>query len=347
MGAPWVDKTTAVAVGIGLVGAGLLYWASGETAQVIQARMATPMTAREAELLELAPHGARHVISGDRDASLFVQTWVPDECKAIVILVHGMNEHSGYLQRLTEVLLRGGYGAVAFDHEGFGRSSGTHALVTDYRILVQDVHGHVAAVRARWPEKQIYLMGCSFGGALIVHTLLASTRGIAGVILQAPALQLHASRRPPAAAEVIGRAFAALLPALAIVPSNGGKGSSPLVRAAVSERKRADPLYYSGKVRLGTAFSVLSAMDGLQTPSAMAALATLDVPLLVQHGDADEVCALAGSQDWLAQLVGCQDKQLKAYAGACHDLLHEPDAISSAVLRDTLAWLDERCTTKS
>ncbi|KDO27748.1 hypothetical protein SPRG_20387 [Saprolegnia parasitica CBS 223.65] len=300
------------------------------------------MTPGEVELRALATHARQHVAR--RNASLFAQSWVPSSSKAIVLLVHGMNEHSGYLHRLTAALLRASYGVYAFDHEGFGRSSGTHALVTDYAALVDDVQAHIALARATWPEKPIFLAGCSFGAALIVHALLHSLEGIDGVILQAPALQLAANRRPPAVVEALVSVLARIAPRLPIVPSNGGKGSSPLVRAAVVAKKRADPLYYSGKVRLGTAYSVLQTMDGLQTPAATAAFASLNVPLLVQHGTADVVCALDGSETWFHALVSCHDKQLIAYPDACHDLLHEPAPIADAVVADLVAWLDARTT---
>ncbi|EQC38635.1 hypothetical protein SDRG_04335 [Saprolegnia diclina VS20] len=335
----WLRSPTVLAaISVGAIGAGLYYLANDEAD--IAARMRTPLTPSEVELRALATHAREHVAM--RDASLFVQSWVPSDCKAIVLLVHGMNEHSGYLERLTDALLRASYGVYAFDHEGFGRSSGTHALVTDYAALVRDVQAHIALARAAWPEKKIFLAGCSFGAALIVHTLLDSADGIDGVILQAPALQLAANRRPPPLVEALVSVLATVAPRLPIVPSNGGKGSSPLVRDAVVAKKRADPLYYSGKVRLGTAYSVLQTMDGLQTPAATAAFASLTVPLLLQHGTADVVCALDGSETWFHSLLRCDDKQLITYPDACHDLLHEPAPIANAVVTDLVAWLDAR-----
>ncbi|OQS01051.1 lipase [Thraustotheca clavata] len=270
--------------------------------------------------------------------SLYVQSWLPKKkCKGIVILAHGMNEHSGYLQRLTESLLKAQYGVYAFDHEGFGRSSGTHALVNDYKQLVDDLKVHITTVQNTWPDKKV-----SFGGALILHALNTMNIQVDGVILQAPALQLHASRRPGPSIEIFGRFLAQLVPSLALLPSNGGKGSSKSVREQVSKQKKNDPLYYSGNVRLGTAFSIMSAIDDLQTPQVVANFQVFNTPLLLQHGDADVVCDLAGSLSWFSQLTNCNDKTMIPYAQACHDLLHEPESIATVVLSDCVAWLDQR-----
>ena len=65
---------------------------------------------------------------------LYEQCWLPDaEPSAAVVVVHGINEHSGRYARLAGDLTRHGYAVYAMDLRGHGRSEGDRAMVPRVR----------------------------------------------------------------------------------------------------------------------------------------------------------------------------------------------------------------------
>jgi len=168
-----------------------------------------------------------------------------------------------------------------------------------------------------------------------------------GIILQAPALQIHNSRRLPKLVETLAQCIAFYFPQFPVLKSNGGKGSSLSVRQQVTALKQNDPLYYTGKVRLGTALQILKATEAVETISNMMCSSEdanlkcthfQKIPLLLQHGLADQVCDIDGSRKFSQE-----DKRLQLYPDGGHDLLHEPIVVVKKVCVDCVEWLNEHC----
>ena len=66
-------------------------------------------------------------------------------------------------------------------------------------------------------------------------------------------------------------------------------------------------------------------------------ISQLQLPILLIHGDADQVNAVGGSQE-LYQNITCADKTLKIYPGGYHELHNDLDR--DQVLKDLIVWLD-------
>ncbi|CAK4780380.1 unnamed protein product [Aphanomyces euteiches] len=343
----WITKPVVVAAGIGLLGAGVgLAYLNAYDPSLDVSRLTIPMNKEEDDVARFCTHSQGHDIvvkqKPYRKVQLFAQTWIPkgnhDDVKGVVILIHGMNEHSSNMMALVQTLIEEKYTVYAFDLEGFGRSSGLHAYVYSYESLVDDIHQHVKTVQTKWPTKKRFLLGGSLGGALLLHRLLRDTSDIDGAIIQCPALEIHASRQPSAIVQAIGYAIITIAPHLALMSSNGGKGSSESVREQVQKMKNEDPMYYTGKLRLGTAFQVKSCVESLQKK--LATHRSIPIPILLQHGTADVICSIEGSKCWFDGLEDCPDKTFKAYDGAAHDLLHEP--VANQVIDDVVKWLKKQ-----
>jgi len=109
-----------------------------------------------------------------------------------------------------------------------------------------------------------------------------------------------------------------------------------------------DPLFYSGRMRVASGIALLR---GVERVPELLALVPEDVPVLVQHGDADRVCDVDGSRMLVNSLVlqrsNTQSSNarpdlvtLVEYPGGHHDLLREREPIASSVVKDALIWLE-------
>jgi alpha-beta hydrolase superfamily lysophospholipase len=93
----------------------------------------------------------------------------------------------------------------------------------------------------------------------------------------------------------------------------------------------ADPLYYKGKMRIGTGYQQL-----LGIREVTAGLSRLRLPLLALQGGHDRIISPKTSE-MVFNAVSSPDKTLKIFPGLWHEVLNEPE--KREVLAVLLDWL--------
>jgi len=256
--------------------------------------------------------------------------WLPEDGSGgVVIVVHGLNEHSGRYSEVATRLSGHGYAVYAMDLRGHGKSQGARLLVRSFDEYLADLELYLDRVRRREPDRPLFLLGHSMGGAIVA--LLAITRqpDVRGLVLSVPAVLIGGSVFPllRRLAPLVSRLF----PRLRIMRL----GYRMLSRdPQVVEQFKSDPLVYHGRFPVRTGTEILRAAGRIQGQ-----MEALKLPLLLLHGTADRVTDPAGSRRLYAR-AGSADKTLKLYEGLYHDLLHEPE--KDQVTADLIEWLDAR-----
>lgn len=276
--------------------------------------------------LTWAEHREDRLTSKDGQALLY-QSWRPRgvEPKAVVVIVHGLKDHSDRYAGFAQKLVEAGYAVHALDLRGHGDSTGDRVWVDDFDDYLDDVDAALAEVRKVEGEKKLFLFGHSMGGAVVTLHTLTRTPAPAGLITSAGALGISES----GFTQGITKVFAALFPTLAIFSLDDEKFSrDPQVIADM----KADPLIYDKAAPARTAVQVIHAVDSIRERAA-----TLEVPVLALHGTADGITPPSGSAA-LISAASSKDKTLKSYEGFFHDLLHEPGG--AQVVTDIIGWLD-------
>ena len=100
-------------------------------------------------LLPMASAGA-----GER---LHVTRWPVAMPRAIVLIAHGLFEHAGRYAHVAARLNGAGYGVVAIDHLGHGRSDGTRGFVPAFSVYRDGMDALLAEVQAEWPRVPLLL----------------------------------------------------------------------------------------------------------------------------------------------------------------------------------------------
>lgn len=159
---------------------------------------------------------------------------------------------------------------------------------------------------------------------------------LAGAIIQCPALEIGKDARPSKVIETVAHSIKHVIPMLPVSKAERDLSSSECVALRNQEEKELDPLFYSGRLRIGTGLAIAKALENTKPW-----MENFSVPLLLQHGDADRVCTLAGSKKFI-QLASSTDKDLIVYKNGAHDLIHEPDHIIAKIANDICVWLDQR-----
>ena len=98
------------------------------------------------------------------NTKLFAKRNIPSDPKGIVLIVHGLCEHQGRYDYLTEKLNESGYGVFRFDHRGHGRSEGKKVFYSDFNELIDDVNFFVDMAKKEYPSLPLFVLGHSMGG---------------------------------------------------------------------------------------------------------------------------------------------------------------------------------------
>jgi acylglycerol lipase len=116
-----------------------------------------------------------------------VREWIPDgDIKALMVLVHGMAEHSGRYERTGQLLAKAGFYVRSFDLVGAGGSGGRRWHVDDWAQYHDQVQRHVEWAKAQGGP--VVLMGHSMGGAVALGYLLSDRPQPDLAVLSAPAM---------------------------------------------------------------------------------------------------------------------------------------------------------------
>jgi lysophospholipase len=261
---------------------------------------------------------------------IFWRSWTPDDApaRAVIVLVHGLGEHSGRYDHVVARLVGEGYAVHTADHRGHGRSDGPRALIEDMDNVVADINTLVDRAVGAQPDVPVFMLGHSMGGLIAVRYALAHQERLAGLILSAALAQLDAVPKP---LELVGRALSVIAPRAPLIAIDSALVSRD---ASVVEAYRSDPLVHHGKVPARTAVQLADTVK--RFPGTVGAIT---VPTLILYGTADGLCSPAGSV-MLGERIGAADKTVTAYEGLFHEILNEPER--EAVLEDIVGWLDAR-----
>ncbi|KAI4380146.1 hypothetical protein MLD38_006368 [Melastoma candidum] len=271
---------------------------------------------------------------GARRHALFCRNWLPvdREIKGILIIIHGLNEHGGRYAHFARQLTSCNYGVYAMDWIGHGGSDGLHGYVPSLDHVVADSGAFLEKIKLENPGVPCFLFGHSTGGAVVLKASSFPNiqEMLEGIILTSPALRVKPAHPIVGA---VAPLFSLVAPRFQFKGAN--KRGIPVSRDPVALlAKYADPLVYTGPIRVRTGHKILRISAYLTRN-----IGAITIPFLVLHGTADRVTDPLASQD-LYNEAASEAKDIKLYEGFLHDLLFEPER--EEIGQDIIDWMEKR-----
>lgn len=245
--------------------------------------------------------------------------WPAAQARAVVVLIHGISEHSGRYEHVGRFLADRGFDVVAIDLRGFGESGGRRAYVDSFDDYFDDVEDQLAEVRALGVP--VVLLGHSMGGLIALSYALSARPGPDLLALSAPALGANV----PALLRVLTPVLARLAPRLRV--------PSPIRGEMLATDPEVGKAYFADPLVVRTVTPSLGNALLRQIQWANDNLARLAIPTLVMHG-ADDQLVPARSTLPLADLPLVTRR---TYPALRHEIFNEPARFD--ILEGLTDWL--------
>ena len=290
-------------------------------------------------------------LSDPHDVEIFYRRWLPDEGepRSVVLVLHGMSEHSGRYGRFAEALIGAGHAVYALDHRGFGRTS---AVTGPGKTGPGGFDGVLGAIRALH-DKAVDEMGSLpvivFGhsmGSMFTQAYVQQHHDLAGFVLSGSTSPTPELGELVTGLEAMVEAGAAdeVLDALGgfhepFAPTRTDYDWLSRDEAEV-DAYIADPMCGDGNpVTVGFVAGMLGMLRDASGPEAIAAIPD-GTPVLLATGEADPVSNGAAAVRTLEQQYrdAGLDVAAKYYPEARHEILNETNR--DEVTADIVGWID-------
>ena len=270
------------------------------------------------------------LFEGFQNEILPYQSWRPTFCEQVIVIVHGMGEHSGRYMNLINYFKNQGIAFYGYDHRGHGKSPGKRGHAPSCLHLVEDLARFLKLVSIHEEEKPITLFGHSFGGLIALKYLINLHRKAGfkpdGAVLSNPLIEL--ALEVPAWKVKLAKLMAGIFPKLSFTGTITGEKLThdPLAAKAYD----TDPLVHQ-KVTAGLYVEMNKPMQKVKDN-----VEFIDVPILMLLGSSDPVVSPKGGENLFSNLK-ISDKDLKIYEGYYHELINEIDR--ERVFQDIERWV--------
>jgi alpha-beta hydrolase superfamily lysophospholipase len=258
--------------------------------------------------------------------SLFGQSWMPGgNPVAVINYVHGFKDHSSRFSTWATQLTREGYGVMAVDLRGHGRSDGRRGYAENFTCYLDDVRAMVQQSRRMYPAVPHILYGHSLGGNIVTNYLISQVELPAAAVITSPWFAL--AFKPSIFQRVMAGMLRYLLPGVTVKSNLDAAGLShdPEVIADYI----SDPLVHNS-ILPKLFFQIEHA--GIK---AARSIYKINIPMLVMHGSADTITSVRQTRSFVQH--ASPKTTYREWPGCFHELHN--DHSSEAVFATLVQWL--------
>ncbi|WP_228393937.1 alpha/beta fold hydrolase [Chryseobacterium artocarpi] len=125
----------------------------------------------------------------NKESKLFYTLFSPETVKATLLIVHGMQEHSGRYAEIAEYLANHGIAVLTYDHLGHGKSVKDKSEIGFFQLdkpddrLISDAEMMADHLAAQYQDVPHFILGHSMGSFVTRCLLQKASRKFSGAII--------------------------------------------------------------------------------------------------------------------------------------------------------------------
>ena len=302
----------------------------------------------------------RFKYEGSEHLKISAAKWIPKgEIKAVIQIVHGMNEHVGRFSEMAEFFYKKGFAVYGEDHRGHGHTAEIkkdlgHFYDKDgFPKIMNDVHGLTEVIKKDYPKTPIILLGHSMGSFISRNIITLFPGDYKGLILSGTGnycnLEVWASKN------MLKLLLLAFGPRK-VIPYFFTNGTNNFNKSFEPRRTDYDWLSTDPKVAdefvedplcgtldsLGFYRDLLDMLDNMQKKKNIARIPK-DMPMLIFSGSMDPI-GKNGKTVTIAyenyKKAGIKDITFKLWEGYRHEVHKEP--VKFELFEEIVEWIEKR-----
>ncbi len=264
-------------------------------------------------------HDSDRITTSD-NVELFWQSWRPEQPVGVIVLIHGLADHSGRYAATAEHFAQHGWVIYACDLRGHGLSSDGHkpgrVHVDDFDDYARDVDAILGLAREHHPKLPRVILGHSMGGLISLRYAIANPDVLDGAVITSPTLGAHPDAQLSNLLVLAVRFLSKVSPRM-LFPSDldaSAVSSDPeVVKAYIGDALVSDKV----SARWYTSFT--RAMADIQDDAA-----ELRIPTLLMQSGADTLVDPETTRRWAAK-VPATNMEFVVWDGLYHEMFNEPE----------------------
>jgi len=261
--------------------------------------------------------------------------WPSKNPNALLILIHGLAEHSGRYEHLIEFYNKNNFAIISMDLRGHGQSAGRHSFIPTAETVFKDLDVLLKEARQRYPLCPAVLYGHSMGGCIVLSYTLNRFRNetdqcpYQAVVVTGPWIRLAGSLQPPRPVFSLIRTVSRIRPSL-----NIRLRFDP--HRITRDEDIIDSYGKDNNIRRSATLSLAHSIGGVASK--------LDrkkcifyIPVLIEHGRADSITSHNASLRFSQR---GKNIEFKSWPNCYHELHSEPER--EEIFNFTLKWIRKK-----
>ena len=160
--------------------------------QFCPSEVETPLSIQHAQHADRSLQHSTGYLYSESGLPIFYSRWRPTgQPRGVVLILHGLGEHSGRYRHLVGALHQADYVVYAHDHQGFGRSGGARCYVQGFHDYLSGVTQVLSMARRDNPGLHFCLYGHSMGGLIGLLYMMEAPGAADLAVIASPSLQTH------------------------------------------------------------------------------------------------------------------------------------------------------------
>ena len=267
--------------------------------------------------------------TGKGGVEIFFQKWVVEKARAVLILVHGVGEHSGRYGNLLKSLAGKNISVFALDHRGHGKSEGKRGHVDSFMDYIYDLKLFTEFVKEENKGLPVILYGHSMGGTIAAKYAMTYPDDLSMLVLSSPCFRV--AMELPEWKRKLGSFLSSRIPSFTV--STGLDANMISHDKSYVASYSNDPLVHDkGSARFAVEFTRAQ-------EECLANAAAIRKPLLVFHGKGDPIVDYKAAEQFYND-ASSSNKKLFLYENLYHETINEIPSDAEKVLRDVTGWIN-------
>lgn len=273
--------------------------------------------------------------SGKGNIQIAYRGWEADKPKGVLVLIHGIGDHSGRYTRLIDALSGKKISIFAPDLRGHGKSQGERGHVNSFLDYIFDLKIFMNMIREAHSDLPVVMLGQGLGGAVVCRYALTYQNDIKGIVLASPSLTINSGM------SMITRAATPVLNVFT---------PRMEIECRISPQTRT---HDEEEISICTADSLV---HNIITPRLLTEIikngdycldraTDIRMPLLVVHGATDTIVPAKISETLFEKSLS-DDKQILIAPDLLHETMNETPRERAKILSSIAGWIAGHVTGK-